>query len=31
MMKDADFMSTEASKAPRIDFARPDADLPGKP
>jgi hypothetical protein len=30
MMKDADFTSTEALKAPRIDFARPDAELPVK-
>jgi hypothetical protein len=31
VMKDADFMSGEALKAPRIDFARPDAEPPGKP
>jgi hypothetical protein len=30
-MKDADFTSAEALKAPHIDFGRPDADPPGKP
>ena len=31
-MKDADFTSIEGLKAPRVDFARPDAGiLPGKP
>jgi hypothetical protein len=30
-MKDADFTSAQALKAPRINFARPDAELPGKP
>jgi hypothetical protein len=30
-MKDADFTSAEALKAPHIQFARPDAELPGKP
>lgn len=31
VMKDADFTSAEALKAPRMDFARPDAPVPGKP
>jgi hypothetical protein len=30
-MKDTDFTSPQALKAPRIDFARPDAEPPGKP
>ncbi len=30
-MKDSDFTSTMVLKAPRVDFARPDAELPGKP
>jgi hypothetical protein len=30
-MKDTDFTSAQALKAPRIDFARPDAEPPGKP
>jgi hypothetical protein len=30
-MKDADFTSAQALKAPHIDFSRPDAELPGKP
>jgi hypothetical protein len=30
-MKDADFTSVQALKAPHIEFARPDAPLPGKP
>jgi hypothetical protein len=30
-MKAADFTSAQALKAPHIDFARPDAELPGKP
>jgi hypothetical protein len=29
--KDADFTSAQALKAPRINFARPDAELPAKP
>jgi hypothetical protein len=31
ILKDADFTSAQALKAPRIDFARPDAELPAKP
>jgi hypothetical protein len=30
-MKDADFTSAQALKAPHIQFARPDAPIPGKP
>ena len=30
VLKDADFTSVQALKAPHIDFARPDAPLPGK-
>jgi hypothetical protein len=30
-MKDSDFTSAEALKAPHIEFARPDAELPAKP
>jgi hypothetical protein len=30
-MKDIDFTSAQALKAPHIDFSRPDAELPGKP
>jgi hypothetical protein len=30
-MKDADFTSVQALKAPHIEFARPDVPLPGKP
>jgi hypothetical protein len=30
-LKDIDFTSAQALKAPRIDFARPDAEPPGKP
>jgi hypothetical protein len=31
VMKDSDFVSAEALKAPRMDFARPDAPVPEKP
>jgi hypothetical protein len=31
VMKEADFTSAQALKAPHIDFGRPDAELPGKP